>query len=133
MKKFLLIMAVAAFIAASVPALAKSPVYYVCGCGPDCTCNAMSDSPGKCGCGKEMVQMHLLKIDGDNAVFCTCGADCNCKLNADDPAKCGCGKPVKTVNLKGKYVCACGPGCDCGAISDMPGKCGCGKDLKLVE
>jgi hypothetical protein len=27
---------------------------YICGCGPDCKCNTISDKPGKCGCGKEM-------------------------------------------------------------------------------
>ena len=27
---------------------------YVCGCGPDCKCGTISDSPGKCGCGKEL-------------------------------------------------------------------------------
>jgi hypothetical protein len=30
---------------------------YVCACGPDCQCGAISDKPGKCGCGKEMKQI----------------------------------------------------------------------------
>lgn len=136
MRKLVMLAAVAVFMMAlSVAGTshAASKMYYVCGCGADCGCNSMSAEPGKCGCGKDMVQMHLLKIEGSTAKFCTCGAGCDCKINPDDPSKCGCGKPVKTINLKGKYVCGCGPDCDCGAISDKPGKCGCGKDLKLVE
>ena len=27
---------------------------YACACGPDCTCNTISQKPGKCACGKEM-------------------------------------------------------------------------------
>ena len=27
---------------------------YVCDCPAGCKCNAISDKPGKCGCGKEM-------------------------------------------------------------------------------
>jgi len=111
----------------------KAPVYYVCGCGADCNCGAISTEPGKCKCGKDMVQMHLLSVEGSDALLCTCGADCNCKIDPSDKTKCGCGKPVKTVSIKGKYACACGPDCSCGMISDKPGKCGCGKDLKMVE
>lgn len=132
MKKLLL--TVAAFLlTAGIAVAAAAGVYYVCGCGPDCKCGAMSEEPGKCGCGKDMVQMHLLKVDGDNAVFCTCGADCECKIDASDPTKCGCGKPVKTASLKGWYVCGCGPDCTCNTISKEPGKCGCGKALRKVE
>ncbi|MCP5531870.1 MAG: hypothetical protein H7A48_01735 [Akkermansiaceae bacterium] len=28
---------------------------YVCDCGPDCTCTTVSDKPGKCGCGRDLV------------------------------------------------------------------------------
>jgi hypothetical protein len=111
---------------------AKNPAYYVCNCGADCKCDSISSEPGKCSCGKDMVQMHLLSIEGDKAYLCTCGKDCDCKMDPNDKTKCGCGKPVKTVGLKGKYVCACGPDCTCGMISDKPGKCGCGKELKQV-
>ncbi|HUO77047.1 MAG TPA: hypothetical protein VMU21_05655 [Thermodesulfovibrionales bacterium] len=27
---------------------------YVCGCGPECKCDTISQNPGKCTCGKEM-------------------------------------------------------------------------------
>jgi len=148
MKRALFLMAAGAFLAAfTVMAAAsasdamgskpesteRTDVYYVCNCGPDCDCNSVSTEPGKCKCGKDMVQMHLLDIQDGKAKFCTCGAECDCKLDPKDPNKCGCGKPVKVVDLKGKYVCACGPDCKCNTISDKPGKCRCGEDLKLVE
>lgn len=134
MKKIIsVIIAVAFVVAAGSMAIAAAQDYYVCGCGADCKCNSVSDKPGKCGCDKDMVKMHLLSIEGDTASFCVCGGDCSCKQTADDPSRCGCGKPVKTVNLKGKYVCACGESCKCGVISDKPGNCGCDKPLKKVE
>lgn len=114
-------------------AIAKGQAYYVCNCGADCKCDTISAEPGKCKCGKDMVPMHLLAIEGDTAVLCTCGADCTCKRSADNPDMCGCGKPVKKVSLKGKYVCACGADCKCASISDTPGKCGCGQPLKQVQ
>jgi len=135
MKKVISIIMIVVFVAVSASiVMAKSNAnnHYVCGCDT-CKCNSVSDKPGKCGCKKDMVQMHLISIKGDTATFCTCGGDCSCKPNADDPSKCGCGKQLKTVNIKGKYVCACGDTCNCGVISDKPGKCGCGKPLKKVE
>lgn len=133
MKKLLTALMAAGILAALVAiAFAAGPVYYVCGCGNDCQCSSMSSEPGKCGCGKDMVQMRLMSMDGMTAKFCPCGKDCECGPSAD-PSKCGCGKDAKSVALTGKYVCGCGADCQCGAISDKPGKCGCGKDLKLVE
>lgn len=32
----------------------KTAGLYICGCGPDCKCNTISDKPGKCTCGKEL-------------------------------------------------------------------------------
>jgi hypothetical protein len=29
---------------------------YACGCGDGCNCGSVSQKPGKCGCGKEMVK-----------------------------------------------------------------------------
>lgn len=140
MKKVFIVLVAAAFVLGAMSisfakqaGKAKSPVYYVCDCGPDCNCNSMSKKPGNCTCNKKMRQMHLLEIDGDTALFCTCGAGCECKINPDDKTQCGCNKPVKKVSLKGKYVCACGPDCKCGSISDKPGKCKCGSEMKLVE
>ena len=28
---------------------------YVCGCGKDCPCDTISQTPGKCSCGKDLV------------------------------------------------------------------------------
>jgi hypothetical protein len=106
---------------------------YVCNCGSDCKCNTVSVKPGKCTCGGDLVAMHVLKIEKDEALLCTCGGDCKCKISESDPSKCGCGKPIKRVSLKGLYVCNCGKGCNCNTISDKPGKCKCGNDLRLVE
>lgn len=108
-----------------------SNVLYVCNCGPECKCNTVSTKPGKCGCGAELVPMHILKIENEDAILCTCGKDCTCKLDPNDPSKCGCGKQVKRVSIKGMYVCSCGSGCECNTVSDKPGKCKCGADLKI--
>ncbi len=111
----------------------KGSILYVCNCGAKCKCNTVSTKPGKCACGKDLVPMHVLKIDKDEALLCTCGKGCKCKIDEADPTKCGCGKPVKRVSLKGLYVCNCGHGCNCNTISDKPGKCKCGKELRKVE
>jgi hypothetical protein len=108
-------------------------VMYMCGCGPDCACGMMSDTPGNCKCGKEMAGVHMLKVEGATGVFCTCGADCTCKIDPDDASKCGCGKAVRKADITGKYVCGCGPECDCNSISTKPGNCHCGKPLVKVE
>ncbi|MBF0516244.1 MAG: hypothetical protein HQK97_03860 [Nitrospirae bacterium] len=110
-----------------------SSILYVCNCGDNCTCNTVSTKPGKCKCGTKLVAMHVVKIEGDEALLCTCGKGCTCKLDKDDPTKCGCGKPVKRVNIKGMYVCGCPDGCACNTVSDKPGKCKCGTELKKVE
>lgn len=108
-------------------------ILYVCNCGPECKCNTVSTKPGNCTCGEKLAPMHILKIEGDEALLCTCGKGCTCKLDPDDPAKCGCGKAVKKVSLKGLYVCNCGSGCMCNTVSDKPGKCRCGAELRKVE
>lgn len=99
-------------------------VWYVCGCN-DCNCNTIFEKPGKCICGRELIPMRILKIEGNKSYFCRCSAECTCKLNLEDPVKCTCGKPVKVIDLTGKYVCTC-----CSVISDKPGKCICGKELE---
>ena len=135
MKRVLVVLFIGIFVVLTlglVIAADKSKVYYVCNCKDNCGCNTVSKEPGKCTCGNELVQMHLLAIEKDSAVFCRCGADCTCERSKTDPGKCGCGKPVKVVSIKGKYVCSCGDNCQCGTISDKPGKCSCGKDLKQI-
>lgn len=34
---------------------------YACGCGAGCNCGSISQKPGKCGCGKEMVKVSAKK------------------------------------------------------------------------
>lgn len=110
---------------------ARHDLVYVCSCGPECDCGAVSLEPGTCDCGSELVQAHLLKVDGNVATLCTCGADCTCALDPEDPTKCGCGSPVKQVSLEGKglYYCNCGGSCTCNFVAAEAGKCSCGMDL----
>lgn len=37
---------------------------YACNCGEKCTCYTMSKEAGKCGCGKDMVQAKVEKVEG---------------------------------------------------------------------
>lgn len=30
---------------------------YACACGPECDCQTISQKPGKCGCGKDLVKV----------------------------------------------------------------------------
>jgi len=34
----------------------KTTGKYVCNCGPGCDCNSVSQTPGKCACGKDLVE-----------------------------------------------------------------------------
>ena len=134
--KSVIVMAVGALFLFAVIGLLvsadNSRAYYVCNCKDDYKCDFVSNKPGKCKCGSNLVAMHVLAIENGKGIFCRCGADCSCERSKTDPGKCGCGKLVKMAGLKGKYICSCGPECNCGTISDKPGKCHCGKDLKLV-
>ena len=110
---------------------ARNDLVYTCNCGPECACGSISKDPGTCDCGSELVQTHVLLMDGNVASLCSCGGDCTCELNAEDPTKCGCGKEVKQMNLEGKglYYCNCGVSCKCNSIASEPGTCACGMDL----
>jgi hypothetical protein len=107
-------------------------ILYVCNCSDNCTCDTVSMKPGKCKCGQKLAAMHILKIEGEQAILCTCGKDCTCKLDPNDPSKCGCGKNVRKVSIKDMYVCACGPDCACNMVSDKPAKCKCGAEMKKL-
>jgi hypothetical protein len=119
-------------VAAEEPAVeARHDLIYICGCGPECECGAVSKDPGTCDCGSELVQTHMLMVDGNAASLCTCGGDCTCELDAEDPTKCGCDKPIKQVSLEGKglYYCNCGGSCKCNFVASEPGTCSCGMEL----
>ncbi len=89
---------------------------FACDCGEGCPCNTMARKPGKCTCGKEMVEAKVTKVEDGQAYLQAQGWE----------------KPrgFKTI---GKYACDCGSSCDCNTISQNPGKCVCGKELKKVN
>jgi hypothetical protein len=87
---------------------------YVCNCGPDCPCGSMAMTPGKCTCGKDMVQAKVKAVTADTATVVIGGKE----------------QTFKTV---GKYACACGEACPCKMISQNPGNCTCGKEMAAVK
>jgi hypothetical protein len=53
--------------AAAAPAAAAHKVgdkIHVCGCGKACTCETMQAGPGKCHCGKDLVEGTVTKVEG---------------------------------------------------------------------
>ena len=104
------------------PAMTKA--VYVC---PQCHMVALK--PGKCSCGAELQEMHLLGIKDGQAMLCACGADCKCDAAGVKDGKCACGKEVKMASVKGLYCCPKG----CPVLSDKPGKCACGGDMVKAE
>ena len=88
---------------------------YVCNCGEACPCNTMSNNPGQCTCGKDLIKAEAVKVGEGTVDFMAEGWE---KARA-----------FKTV---GKYSCACGPACPCNTISQNPGKCTCGVEMKAV-
>lgn len=88
---------------------------YVCGCGETCPCDSMSNNPGKCTCGKDLVKAKVARVEKEKVFF-----------KAEGWSK---ERPFKTV---GKYTCACPPACKCDTISQNPGKCTCGVEMKKI-
>ena len=82
-----------------------------------------------------MRAVHVLRVEGEEALVCACGGDCACKLDAADPSRCGCGKPLRRVGLKGTgvYFCNCGGTCQCNTVAAKAGVCKCGMALKRVS
>ena len=113
----------------------RQDLLYTCACGKSCDCGTVSTKPGKCSCGKEMRESHVLKVEGNEAIVCTCGGGCKCALENNDSTQCGCGKTVERINLKGAgvYFCNCGGSCKCNTLSDAPGDCNCGMKLEMVN
>lgn len=103
---------------------------YVCAC-EDCDCGAVAAAPGTCGCETEMVEAHLLKVEGNEALLCSCGSGCSCDLDGEDATKCSCGSEVKRVSLEGTgvYYCNCGGSCTCKHAAAEAGNCACGMEL----
>jgi len=88
---------------------------YVCNCGEACPCHTISNNPGQCTCGKDLVKAKVTKVDKGTADFMAEGWE-----------------KARTMKTAGKYACNCGPKCPCDTISQNPGNCTCGVEMKAV-
>lgn len=86
---------------------------YFCQCD-GCTCDTLSNNPGQCTCGVELVKGKVKSVAEDGRAT----VDINGK--------------EKTFKNKGKFTCACPPSCTCNTISQNPGNCTCGKAMKEI-
>jgi hypothetical protein len=109
----------------------RHDVVYVCNCGPDCTCGAVSTEAGPCSCGTELTAGRVIKVEDTDAILCACEGDCSCQVSVDDESTCSCGTDVRRVSLEGSglYYCNCGGSCTCNHVSAEPGTCSCGMEL----
>ena len=87
---------------------------YACACGPKCPCHTLSNNPGKCTCGVDMVKAKVTSVAAGVATLMVNGQE-------------------RMFETHGKYACACGPKCPCNTISQTPGKCTCGTDMAKVN
>lgn len=85
------------------PAEAAKTVY-VCGCGPACACQTIADQPGKCRCGKELVERQVVKEEADKVYVCACPDGCKCGAGQGEPVKCACGKEPMVFPKAGKMA-----------------------------
>ena len=37
---------------------------WICGCGKACDCNTLQAAPGKCHCGRDLIEATVTKVDG---------------------------------------------------------------------
>ncbi len=88
---------------------------YVCDCGEKCPCDSMSNNPGQCTCGKDLVKAKVTRVEKEKAFF-----------KAEGWSK------ERALKTAGKYTCACPPACKCDTISQNPGKCTCGVEMKKL-
>lgn len=86
---------------------------YFCQCD-GCACDTISNNPGKCTCGVDLVKERVESVAGDGSA------------TVDIDGK------EKVFKSRGKYVCACPPACTCNTISQNPGNCTCGKEMKEI-
>jgi hypothetical protein len=87
---------------------------YACNCGAKCDCDMLSDNPGKCVCGEDLVKAEVTKVEEGMVTL---------KINGQE----------RTFKTTPKYACNCGSECECVTISQKPGKCTCGMPMKKVE
>jgi hypothetical protein len=104
----LLLWTVPATAAQDQPQADAAKTVYICGCGPACACDMVSDQPGACPCGKPLLERQVLKEDADKIYVCACADDCKCALHQADPTKCACGKELRAYPKVRKHACAHG-------------------------
>jgi hypothetical protein len=88
---------------------------YACNC-EGCPCQMMSEKPGKCTCGKDMVKATVMKVEVGQVMLKAASWD-----------------KERAFKTTGQYACACGSDCKCNTISQNSGKCPCGTEMKKVE
>jgi hypothetical protein len=94
--------------------LAAGQEVYACNCGAKCPCDTLSNNPGKCTCGVDLVKATVKSVGDGTATLVVNGQE-------------------RAFKTKGKYACACGLKCPCNTISQNPGKCTCGVDMAKVD
>ncbi len=111
---FIVFFVIALYVVASAKELTlkAGDVVYACNCGPGCDCGTLSSSPGKCVCGKDLVQTKVMGVGGGKAILLAEGW-----------------QKDRIFSTVGKYACNCGPACKCNTISQKPGKCVCGAEM----
>lgn len=68
--------AFAAEKAAAVAAVHKAgDKVFVCGCGAGCGCNTLQAGPGKCHCGKDLVEGTVTKASADSVTVKTAAGE----------------------------------------------------------
>ena len=127
---------VATFTVAGVSAgsVKAGDTVYVCGCGEACQCKVISETTGKCACGKDLAKATVVKVDGDAATVSVNGREQAFPLDAKGCGNCdkkpaGCAscdkKPAGCASCDKKADCGCNKQADCGCNKN--GECGCSK------
>ena len=107
----LLLLALGGMILAGEFPVKTGDKVYVCACGEKCDCGTISKKAGKCGCGHDLVETTVTKVEEGSFTATVDGKE-------------------RTFQTTAKYVCGCGESCDCYTMSNKAGKCACGMDLK---
>lgn len=99
--------------------------YFVANCGKEYRCNAVSTIPGKCPCGKDMVEATAVKVDPIRTWRIPVTVEGGtARFKAEGWAT------EREFDIIAKYRCATGR---CKMISQIPGKCACGEDMKASK
>ncbi len=87
---------------------------YVCEDGEKGPFRMLSRMEGKCGCGKDLVEGEVIKVEKGAVTVMINGRE----------------HQLSTI---GKYICGgCGEDCSCEAISQAPTKCPCDGDVDMT-